>query len=410
MPGTLTVRRARLVLRDRVVVGDLAVEDGVIARIAPRIEGVGEQIDADGRLLLPGAVDLDWRFDQPEELGPRTRAALRGGVTTVVAVGQAEDREALAEEHDLAGGHSVTNFGVWQRASLERGRVPLAERARGWLLGGALLHDERADEWLSGAERAVVVDPVDPERLQRRAAVYADHADVLDHARICDVDSAVAGVSRALDLARRHGARLHLLHVGSAEEAELLAGAQVPRVTASVRMHSLLLDEQDTAELRERAVTEPPLRRSRHREALLEALREGRIDVVAPGDRHVPYKHKNQPWPATPVGGPAAEWLLPLLSTCAPATPWPVLARAFAEEPARVAGLNRKGRLEVGWDADLVLFDDREGAEIETIHSPSGWSVYAGRPTGGRVDLVLLGGRVALRGDEVVGGVWGDLV
>ncbi|MCB9689995.1 MAG: dihydroorotase family protein [Alphaproteobacteria bacterium] len=410
MPGTLTVRRARLVLRDRVVLGDLAVEDGVIARIAPRIEGGGEEIDADGRLLLPGAVDLDWRFERPDELGPRTRAALRGGVTTIVAAGLAEDREALAEEHDLAGGDVVTHLGIWQRASAERGRLPLAERARGWLLDGGLLHDERVDDWLVGAERVVVVDPVDPRRLQSRAVVYGDHADVLDHARICDVDSAVAGVSRALDLARRHGARLHLLHVGSAEEAELLATANVPRVTAAVRMHSLLLDEQDTAELRERAVTEPPLRRARHREALAEAVRAGHVDVVAPGDRHVPYKHKSQPWPATPVGGPAAEWLVPLLATCVPATPWPVLARAMAEEPARIAGLTRKGRLEVGWDADLVLFDDRVGAEIETIHSPSGWSVYAGRATGGRVDLVVLGGRVALRGDEVVGGVWGDLV
>ncbi len=404
------VRRARLVLRDRVVTGDLLVEDGLITEIGPRLaRRAHTEIDAAGRLLLPGAVDLDWRYERPDELGPRTRAALRGGVTTLVAVANAEGPEALRAEHDACGEHSACRVGLWQRAAdLE---AALSDRARGWFVDGALLHAPEAPAWFARAERVLVVDPVDPARIRSRAALYGERPALSDHARIHDVDSAVAAVRHACDLARTHGTAAHLLHVGSAEEALVLAD-RPKRVTAAVRVHSLLLDDDEAARLAERAVTEPPLRKARHLEALWEALRADAVGVIAPGDRHVPVARKALGYPQTPVGGPTAEWLLPLVAGAVAAgrLGWPEVARATAEQPARIAGLARKGRLEVGWDADLVLVDDTAHEEITSVHSPSGWSLHAGRRTGGRVDLVLVGGRPALRDDEIVAGVRGGLV
>lgn len=410
--SALTVRQARLVLPDRVVTGDLVVEDGVITEIAPRVDrAVGEQIDGRDRVLLPGLIDLSVELDTIEDLSGVSTAALAGGVTTVLGVAPAVTAAELKVELARALEASKVHAGLYVRATGDNlDELGHCDRARGIWVSGALLHDARADALFAAAGRPLVVDNTDPDRIAARAQLYPDAADPSDHSRIHDIDSAVAATRRALELAQRHGRATVLSHASAAEELDLLRD-RAPCVTACVRPANLFLDDTDYARLGTRAVAVPPVRSPRHRTALWDGLVGGGIDVVCSGHHQVRAEWKDQAYPGTPTGVPAVQWTLPMLLDAAAAgrCTWSDIARWTAEVPAKALRLPRKGRLETGYDGDLVLVDP---AAERVVGGPSaaivgGWSPWQGAALRGWPVLTVVLGVVGCRDGEIALGTRG---
>ncbi|MEQ1506630.1 MAG: hypothetical protein ABMB14_30660, partial [Myxococcota bacterium] len=349
MSRSLTVRQARLVLPDRVVTGDIVVEDGVITEIAPRVDrAVGIELDGRDRVVLPGAIDLVAHLESVEDLSGISSTAAVGGYTSLCGVGPAETAAELKLELGRAVEASRVHCGLYIRATADNlDELRAADRARGIWVSGAILHDPHADALFAAADRVLVIDNVDPARLAARAHLYPDTVDPADHKRIQDVDSAVAATRHALDLAQKHGRPVILAHVSTAEEVELARG-RPPCAFAAVQPTHLFLDDSAYAALGTRVVASPPVRGPRHREALWEGLTTGVLDGVCTGHWPVRPEWKDRPYPQTAVGMPTAQWTLPLLLDAALAGRCSLVdvVRWTAERPARALKLPRKGRLE----------------------------------------------------------------
>ncbi|MCA9566472.1 MAG: amidohydrolase family protein [Myxococcales bacterium] len=414
------LQQGQLVLPRRVVTGDLVLEDGVIAQIAPRAEvrAGDDVVDARGSLVLPGLIDAQARFRAytrkgDEDLHSGSLAAVKGGVTSVLEVpddhpDDAHDRRTLAAKLELARESCVIDHGLWVRARPDN----LEEVARlDGVVGARLALDcsegqrEHAERWFAGYPHVLAVHAEDRGRLASRYAIYTENPDVTLHHHIRDVETVVRGTRLALDLAARHGTRLHLFQLTSEEEVRLVVEAANPRVTAGVTLPHLAFDAADVEKVGARLQCNPPIRTARHREALWRALQDGSVPLVCSDHCPQGLSSKRVPYPHSASGMPTIEWLLPAMLTAREARGFALtdLARWLSDAPARAFGLARKGRLEVGYDADVVLVDpcmEREVTDSATL-SRAGWSPFAGRILRGWPRSVWAHGRAVLRDGEL---------
>jgi dihydroorotase len=429
MPGSLTIKRARLVLPDRVATGDLVVEDGIITAVGPSVERTaGEVIDGAGLVCMPGAIDAHVHFREPglthnEDLASGSRACAAGGITGFLEMPNTDPlTTTVAALHDklaLASSKSVVHYGFFIGATSDNvAELVAAERTCGIKVSMGSSTDPRwvdsqeaLEEIFSAADKLVAVHAEDETRLKARYAARADATDVALHPEIRDEETALIATKRAIALSQRHGTRLHVLHVSSAAEAELLSTTPRDRISAEVCPQHLFLDETAYARIGTRAQCDPPVRARRHREALWRHLLAGTFDCIATD--HAPHtvEEKARPFPTAPSGMPGVEWALPLMlhQVHLGRITLQQVVRWMCDGPARTYAIPRKGRLEVGYDGDLVLVDTAATRTVEDghTHTRCGWSPYAGWTITGWPVLTAVLGRPVFRDGQIVSGVLG---
>lgn len=430
MSADLTIRQARLVLPDRVVTGDLVIEDGVIAAIGPSVDHTaGEVIDGTGLTVLPGVIDPHVGFRDPsdnqtEDLASGTRAAAAGGVTAVLDAPQnvppCTTVERLEDKLARAAEHAVVHHGFFIGATADNlEELNAAERACGIKVymgntrGEMLVSDpELLEAIFVGANKVIAVHAEDEARLRARAGQYADSTDVRDHPRIRDVECALNATRLATELALKHGARLHIQHMSTADEVELLRELDSQTITAEVCPQHLFMDADEVYErIGSLAQCNPPVRTRRHGEALWQGLVDGVIACVASDHSPHPLSKKEFTYPHSPSGMPNVEWLLPLLldQVAQERATLRQVARWTSEGPANCFSIPRKGRLEVGFDGDIVAVDMAETRTITHASTRSGchWSPWDGREVTGWPVLTAILGEPVFRDGEIVEGVRG---
>ena len=421
----------RLVGERRVVHGGIAVSGGAIARVLEPGErpDAARVIDARGAYVLPGVIDSHVHFRTPglthkEDWRHASRAAVAGGVTTVLDMPNTSpplhDPADVAAKAELVAPDALVDFGFYLGVAPDR--VELLDAADPERIAAVKV-------FMAGhhTARDVVRDPRDLERVFAaaarnglRLAFHAEDQAVLDvvqrglpppasvaaYADAHPRSAALSAVGRIVELARRHGVPCHVLHVSSAEEVDVLAGAAadgVP-VTFEVTGHHLWLTSDDFERLGTRAHIRPVVRTAADRERLWDAVLSG--EAASIGSDHAPHsaEEKAAPMPAAPPGMPGVQELLPTVATrLARVAPelslddrMRVVARVLCAGPARVFGLGRKGALEPGRDADLVLFDARRRWTLtrDDVHALCGWSTYEGEELVGRVTTTVRRGEV----------------
>ncbi len=430
MPGNLTIRQARLVLPDRVVTGDLIVEDGVIAHIGPHVErSVGEEINGAGLTVLPGLIDPQVHFRDPgltwkEDLASGSRAAAAGGVTSFLEMPNTDPTTtsitALHEKLAIAAEKSVVHYGFFIGATgSNTSDLISAERTCGVKIfmgasTGALLVSERdrLEEIFARVDKVIAVHAEDEARLRERRPMYADSTNPADHPKLRDVETALNATKLAVELAQKYGRRLHILHVSSAEEADFLASIPRDRITAETCPQYLFLAAEDAyARLGTRAQCNPPIRSQRHQDAIWKHLLAGDFDCLATD--HAPHtaEEKAKGYPKAPSGLPGVEWTLPLMmdQVAKGRISLKQIAKWTAEGPARTYDIPRKGRLEVGYDGDLVLVDAAATRTVEdgNVFTKCGWSPYAGMSLTGWPVMTVVLGRPVFRDGEIQEGIRG---
>lgn len=425
MTYDLILRGGTVVNQDGTGLADLAVKDGKVAALGDLSHAsAAETVDCTGLHLLPGVIDSQVHFREPgaewkEDLEAGARAAAMGGVTAVFEMPNTNPLtvtpEAFADKMTRAEGRMAVDWAFWFGATPDNyDYLPEAERLPGcagikMFMGsstGDLLVSDSADvaRVLASGRRRVAVHSEEEPRLRERASLRVP-GDVASHPVWRDETAALMCTERLIRLAREAGRRVHILHISTAAELPILA-ANKDLISCEATPHHLTFSADDYATLGTLIQMNPPVRDARHREAIFAALRAGVIDVL--GSDHAPHtaEEKAKPYPDTPSGMPGVQTLVPvMLDHVAKGR---LTLERFVDltsaGPLRLFGMAGKGRLSVGYDADVTVADlsARRTIEDAWIASKCGWTPYAGREVQGWPVGTIVRGRRVMWEDELL--------
>ncbi|MGB5948923.1 MAG: dihydroorotase [Parvibaculum sp.] len=430
----LILRGGTLVNHDGVGRADIAIRDGRIAAIGDlATASAGEIVDVTGLHVLPGVVDSQVHLREPgnehkEDLETGGRAAVLGGVTTVFEMPNTKPPtttpELLADKVARARHRMYCDFAFYGGATTENvDLLPELERSPGCcgikiFMGsstGTLLvaSDEDVRRVLKAINRRAAVHSEDEFRLRDRRPL-AETGKIETHPVWRDAEAAVLCTTRLLKLAREAGKRIHVLHVSTADEMPLLAAAKDIASVEVTPQHLTLAAPECYEELGSYAVMNPPIRDARHREGLWQGLAAGIVDVL--GSDHAPHtrEEKAETYPKCPSGMPGVQTLVPIMLDHVNAGRLSIerFADLTSHGPQRVFGMARKGRVAVGYDADLTIVDLKARRTItnDWIASRCGWTPFDGKTvTGWPIGTVIRGRRV-MWDDEIIGAAAGEPV
>jgi len=425
MTGHMLIQNASLVLPDGVTRGDLRVTNGSIATIAPG-GGLEPQngeytIDATGLHLLPGVIDPHVHFREPgqpekEDLRSGSRAAAAGGVTSFLDmpnnIPNATNRATLEAKIALAAKKTVTHHGFFVGATKDNvsdlqdvegmDGVCGIKVFMGSSTGDLLVHEQRhLENIFSNTGGIIATHAEDETRLQTRISEYAHRTDIAAHAECRDVECAFLATKRAAGLARDYDHRLHIVHLTSGTEADWLVGNKGDLITTEVCTQHLTFDQDDVEKLGVRALMNPPIRYTEDRETLWKRLKDGTIDCIVTD--HAPHtlEAKSAGFPRAPAGMPGVETSLPVMLTHAVGGKCSVtdVVNWMCEGPAKVYGVEKKGSIIEGYDADLTLVDLETHRVIsdEDTWTKVGWTPYAGRELTGWPIYTIVDGEIVHR-------------
>jgi len=400
---SLLIRNSRILLANsQFLLGDVLVQAGKIAQIAPEISAESDDIhiiDASGLTLLPGVIDPQVHFREPglehkEDLFTATCACAKGGVTSFLEMPNTQPltttQAALDDKLARAAEKCLVNYGFFIGATPDN--LPDLLRANPVcgikiFMGsahGALLVSREAElePIFASGSRLIAVHAEDQARIIQRRQELAGNTNPIVHSLIQDEEVALNATKLALKLANKYERRLHILHLSTGVEAELLRKNKPRWVTAEVTPQHLLLNTSAYAKIGTLAQMNPPLRSPDNNDSLWQALLDGVIDFIATD--HAPHTlaEKAQGYPHSPSGMPGVETSLPLMLTQAMEGKCTVaqVAKWMSSAPAKAYQIPNKGAIAPGYDADLVLVDLHNYRPVwrEEIVSKCGWSPFEG--------------------------------
>lgn len=412
----MLIRSGIVVLSEGPVRLDIRVRDEKIVERAENLtpEPDEQVIDATGRMVLPGFIDSHVHFREPggtqkEDFLSGTRAALAGGVTTILDMPNTQpstDSLAhLAEKAALVAPKAVVDYGFYFGATStnsEEARSASEQIAALKLYMGSSTGSLLVTEFTPlyhhfstfPLDKPLVVHAEDEQSLQ-----HFGRLGLKDHNQARPPLSAQIALSRALAIAEKTGRTLHIAHTTTARELELIQEARQKgvRVTCEVTPLHLFLTDEDQQRLGNYGKVNPPLRSASDQQALWAHF--DIIDTI--GTDHAPHTRaeKDQPYEKAPSGMPGVQTMLPLLFTAASEGKVPLaeIIKRCVVNPARIFGLKTKGALEIGKDADIVLIDPNQEYTLtdEQMLSRCGWTPFAGRKIKGKIEQVFLRGSLA---------------
>jgi dihydroorotase len=430
----LLIRGATVVNQDGTGIRDVAVKDGRIAAIGALGNArAAEIIDATGLHVLPGVIDTQVHFREPglehkEDLETGSRAAVAGGVTAVFEMPNTKplttSAETLADKVRRARHRMFCDFAFFVGGTRENvDDIPALEKLEssagikvfmGSSTGDLLVDDgSTLDRIIAKLSRRASFHAEDEARLRERMGLRRK-GDPASHYEWRDPEAALIATRKLVGLAEKHGKRVHVLHISTAEEMDFL---RTHKTYASVEVtpHHLTLEGPECYErLGSYVQMNPPVRDARHRAAIWAALQSGVVDVL--GSDHAPHtrEEKDHVYPDTHSGMTGVQTLVPIMLDHV--NQGRLSLERFVDltshGPQRLFGIRGKGRIAVGYDADLTVVDLARTETIRNawIESRAGWTPYDGvKVKGWPVGTFVRGRRVMWQG-EIAGGANGEPV
>ena len=410
-------------------VRDLGIRNGRIAAIGDlRGASAAETIDCRGLHVLPGVVDSQVHFREPglehkEDLETGSRAAVLGGVTAVFEMPNTNplttSEESLADKVSRATGRMHCDFAFWVGGTRDNAkdvgeleRLPGAAGIKvfmGSSTGDLLVEDdEGVAAILKNTRRRAAFHSEDEFRLRERLGERVE-GDPSSHPVWRDEIAAMRCTERLVSIARRTRARIHVLHISTAEEIAFLEHHK-DVASCEATPHHLTLSADDYATLGNLIQMNPPVRASRHRDGVWKGIANGVVDVL--GSDHAPHtlEEKAKPYPASPSGMTGVQTLVPIMLDHVNAGRLSIerFVDLSSHGPQRLFGMARKGRIAAGYDADLTVVDLKREVTItnEQAGSRAGWTPYHGRKVKGwPVGTLIRGNRVVWEGEIATPGL-----
>ncbi len=435
----IVLRDTRIVRPEGVIEGDVAIRGGKIAELGRVTGGSRQDLDLKGRALLPGAIDPHVHFRTPggthkERWTEASRAAVTGGVTSVIDMPNTDpatvDYQRLVEKASMVSSEARCGYGFWVGAAHDN----LDELARmdagdnlphgpcgyagvkvylGSTTGRLLVEDPTALEALFAQTRRVIAVHAEDNAVLRRVAAELPGAHTAeDHNLLRPREAASVAVKNVLALAAAYTRDVHICHMTTEDELVLLRegptapGSPERLVTFEVCPHHLAFDDRRTHTHANFAKMNPPLREPHDRRALWEGLASSRLGFVATD--HAPHtvEEKEQEYDKAPSGVPGVETMLRYMLYEGPrhGIPLPALAWLTSQGAADRFGILGKGRIEVGYDADLVVVSDAPARPLlrDEVLSRCGWNPFEGEWLAPPPDYVFVGGKLAAQHGQMV--------
>ena len=416
-------KNGTVVNQDGVHPADIGIRAGRVAALGVLSTDTADAVtDCRGLHILPGVIDTQVHFREPglehkEDLASGSLSAVMGGVTGVFEMPNTNPltvtRETFEDKIRRATGRMHCNFAFFIGGTHENAaELPVLERLAGCagvkvFMGsstGSLLvpDDEGVGAILKVINRRAAFHSEDEYRLEERKPLRVPD-DPTSHPVWRDPEAALRSTKRLVALAHKYGKRIHVLHISTAEEMAFLADHK-DVATVEVTPHHLTLDETAYTRLGTLAQMNPPVRDKAHRAGIWAGVHNGVVDVL--GSDHAPHTlaEKQKPYPNSPSGMTGVQTLVPLMLDHVNAGTLSLerFVDLSSHGPSRIFNIARKGRIAVGYDADLTIVDlkRRETITNRWVASKAGWTPYDGvTVTGWPVGTIVNGRTVMWQGE-----------
>lgn len=425
--SSILILNANIVNEGKVFQGDVLVKGQYIEKIGKDLQSLlaDKVIDAKGKYLVPGVIDDQVHFREPglthkATIYTESRAAVAGGVTSFMempnTVPPTFTHQLLEEKYHIASQTSLANYSFFIGASHDNLDEILKTDSKkvcglkifmGSSTGNLLVDDPKTLEAIFTQVPFLIATHCEDEPTIRKNTEdfklkYGEGMPVKYHPQIRSEEACYKSSSFAIDLAKKHGTRLHILHISTAKETALFDSTlplEKKKITAEACVHHLWFNDADYERLGMLIKWNPAIKTSADQQAILQALLDNRIDVIATD--HAPHtrEEKNNPYFSAPSGGPLVQHSLPAMFEFyhrkLVELPW--IVQKMAHNPAILFQIENRGFIREGYFADLVLVDLKSPWKVskENILAKCGWSPFEGITFQSAVTHTLVSGHLA---------------
>ena len=428
------IKNAKIVNEGVIFQGDVLIENDLIVEISESISAKSSDwviINAEGNYLIPGAIDDQVHFREPGlthkgDIESESKAAVAGGITTFIeqpnTVPNAVTQEILEEKYQIAAQKSYANYSFMMGATNDNLEEVLKTNTRnvagikiflGSSTGNMLVDNEATLEKIFSSTKMLIAVHCEDEatikaNTQKYTEEYGEDIPVTAHHLIRSEEACYLSSSKAIDLAKKTGARLHVFHLSTAKEMELFTN-KIPleekRITAEVCIHHLWFTNDDYATKGNMIKWNPAVKTAADRDALWKALNDGRIDVIATD--HAPHtlEEKQQSYLKAPSGGPLVQHAVVAMFEAYHQGKISIekIVEKMCHNPAKIFQIEKRGFVKVGYYADLVLVNPGSplGVKKENILAKCGWSPFEGFVFKSRITHTFVNGRLVYANSKV---------
>jgi dihydroorotase len=416
------IKNGLIINKGETIQGDIMIEGQRIIKIGGIINESGKEINAEGHWIIPGIIDDQVHFREPglthkADIFSESRAAVAGGVTSFMEMPNtsppAVTAEKLEEKYAIAASRSWCNYSFFmgttndnydELMSLDYTQVCGIKIFMGSSTGNMLVDNMSVLEKIfAQAPTLIATHCEDEATITKRSLFYSDaYGDALDaafHPMIRNERACLLSSSLAVNLARKHNTRLHILHISTMEELALfdnLLAINDKRITSEVCVHHLWFTADDYEKLGNQIKCNPAIKSDRHAPALFDALLDGRLDVIATDHAPHTWEEKSKPYAQAPSGLPLVQHALPMMMKWVHAGRMSkeMLVEKMCHNPSIAFNIQNRGYIEGDFFADIAIVDpDHEWkVEKENILYKCGWSPLEHTPLKGKVMHTFING------------------
>ena len=425
---SILIKNANIVNEGSIFQGDVLIENDIIAEVSNSISAKSSDtkiIDADGQYLLPGMIDDQVHFREPglthkADIETESKAAVAGGITTFIempnTIPQAttiellEDKFTIAKETSWANYSFMfggTNDNLEEILKVDPKKVAGLKLFLGSSTGNMLVDDPKTIENIFSKTKLLISTHCEDEatikkNLEEHIKEYGDDIPIEKHPVIRSEEACYLSSSKAIELAKKTGARLHVFHLSTEKETHLFSNKKPlseKKITAEVCIHHLWFSDEDYKTKGTKIKWNPAVKTKKDRDGLLKALKEDRIDVIATD--HAPHtkEEKNNVYTKAPSGGPLVQHALVALMELyhKGLISLEKIVEKTAHNPAILFQVKDRGYIRRGYKADLVLLDLQSPWTVnkENILYKCGWSPFEGQVFKSRVTHTFVNGVLA---------------
>ena len=427
------LKEATIINEGKSIVGDVLINDGKIEKVGSQLDASGvQEINLSGKYLVPGSIDDQVHFREPglthkANIATESRAAVAGGVTSFMempnTVPNALTQKLLQDKYDIAAKSSLANYSFFMGASNDNIEEVLKTDPKnvcgvkvfmGSSTGNMLVDaPETLNKIFSEVPMLIATHCEDEATVRKNMEIYkekyGENVPIKYHPDIRSEEACYLSSSLAVGLAKKHNARLHVLHISTAKELSLFENKtplSEKRITAEACIHHLWFSKDDYEKKGTFIKWNPAVKNASDRDAIWEAVLDNRIDVIATD--HAPHtiEEKKNTYFKAPSGGPLVQHALIALFEKAKdgVISKERVIEKTAHAPAILFGVENRGFIREGYQADLVVIDPNTPTEVrkDNLLYKCGWSPFEGTTFSHSIEKTFINGKLAFDGGKII--------
>ncbi len=429
----ILIKSATIINEGTQKVADVLIRNGIIEKIDAEINVKADrEINSEGLHLFPGFIDDQVHFREPgltykADIFSESRAAVAGGITSFMempnTVPNTLTQKLLEDKYQIAKANSLANYSFYMGAGNDNLEEVLKTNPKnvcgvkvfmGSSTGNMLVDNQKTLEGLFSKVPLLIATHCEDEATIRRnfekfSQLYGSNITIEMHPQIRTTEACYISSSMAVELAKKHNTRLHILHISTAKETGLFSNS-IPlaekRITAEACIHHLWFTDEDYAEKGNLIKWNPAIKSRSDRDALLEAVLNGRIDVIATDHAPHTFEEKSQPYLLAPSGGPLVQYALPAMLDLFHEGKISLekIAEKMSHNPAICFQIEKRGFIREGFWADLAIvnLNKPETVRTENILSKCKWSPFTGHTFKSSVDYTIVSGELVYENGKII--------